>query len=82
VIVDVKLPQWGMGMSEGTILEWIKQVGETVTEGEPLVEVETAKTTEVVESPATGVLVEILVAVGTDAEIYTVLARIECRLAV
>ncbi len=75
--IEVKLPQWGMGMSEGTVLSWLKKVGDPVAEGEPLVEIETAKTTEVLESPANGVVSEIKVAEGTDAEIYAVLALIE-----
>jgi pyruvate/2-oxoglutarate dehydrogenase complex dihydrolipoamide acyltransferase (E2) component len=76
-VAEVKLPQWGMGMTEGTILTWHKQVGDGVAEGEPLVEVETAKTVEVMESPATGVLSEIRVPAGTEVEIYTVLAVID-----
>ena len=32
--VEVLLPQWGMGMSEGLVVQWNKKVGDTVTEGE------------------------------------------------
>ena len=38
--VEVLLPQWGMGMSEGTVTEWYKSVGDKVTEDEPLAEIE------------------------------------------
>ena len=41
--VEVLLPQWGMGMSEGTITSWLKAVGDQVTEDEPLAEVEAEK---------------------------------------
>jgi pyruvate/2-oxoglutarate dehydrogenase complex dihydrolipoamide acyltransferase (E2) component len=75
--VEVLLPQWGMGMNEGTILEWLKQVGDAVVEDEPLAEVESAKNQEVLESPATGTLVEILVAEGETAEVRTPVAIIE-----
>ena len=75
--VEVLLPQWGMGMTEGEILEWRKEVGEPVTEGEELVEIETAKVIEVLESPATGTLVEIVAEVGQVLEVRSVLAVIE-----
>lgn len=75
--VEVLLPQWGMGMNEGTILEWLKQVGDVVAEDEPLAEVESAKNQEVLESPAAGTLVEILVAEGETAEVRTPVAIIE-----
>ena len=41
--IEVLLPQWGMGMSEGTITTWLKSVGDRVTEDEPLAEVEAAR---------------------------------------
>jgi pyruvate/2-oxoglutarate dehydrogenase complex dihydrolipoamide acyltransferase (E2) component len=75
--VDVLLPQWGMGMSEGTITTWLKAVGDTVAEDEPLAEVEAEKVEETLESPAAGTLVEILVPEGETVEVRTLLAVIE-----
>lgn len=75
--VEVRLPQWGMGMTEGEVLEWLKEVGDQVAEGEGLVEIETAKVIEVLESPATGTLVDIVAAEGTVLEVRSVLAIIE-----
>ncbi|MEI6591272.1 MAG: biotin/lipoyl-containing protein [Actinomycetes bacterium] len=75
--IEVLLPQWGMGMSEGSIVTWLKKVGDQVTEDEPLAEVEAEKVEETLESPATGTLVEILVAEGTTIEVRTVVAVIE-----
>lgn len=75
--VEVLLPQWGMGMSEGTLISWLKQVGDTVTEDEPLVEVETEKAEETLESPASGTLVEIVVPEGQTVEVRSVIAFIE-----
>lgn len=75
--VEVLLPQWGMGMSEGSIIEWLKQVGDSVVEDEPLAEVEAEKVEEVLESPASGTLVEILVAAGEAVEVRSVVAIIE-----
>jgi pyruvate/2-oxoglutarate dehydrogenase complex dihydrolipoamide acyltransferase (E2) component len=76
--VEVLLPQWGMGMSEGAIVEWLKNVGDRVVEDEPLAEVEAEKVEETLESPATGTLVEIVVPAGGDpVEVRTVVAIIE-----
>jgi pyruvate/2-oxoglutarate dehydrogenase complex dihydrolipoamide acyltransferase (E2) component len=75
--IKVLLPQWGMGMSEGTIVKWLKAVGDTVAEDEPLAEVEAEKTTETLESPAAGTLKEILVEAGTAIEVRTPVAIIE-----
>lgn len=75
--VEVLLPQWGMGMSEGTIVEWLKSVGDRVAEDEPLAEVESEKVEETLESPASGILTEILVQAGENVEVRTLVAIIE-----
>jgi 2-oxoglutarate dehydrogenase E2 component (dihydrolipoamide succinyltransferase) len=75
--IKVLLPQWGMGMSEGTIVKWLKAVGDPVKEDEPLAEVEAEKATEVIESPAAGTLKEILFAEGSLVEVRTPIAIIE-----
>ena len=75
--IEVLLPQWGMGMSEGTITAWHKSVGDSVVEDEALAEVEAEKVEETLESPATGTLVEILVEEGASVEVRTILAVIE-----
>jgi pyruvate/2-oxoglutarate dehydrogenase complex dihydrolipoamide acyltransferase (E2) component len=75
--VEVLLPQWGMGMSEGSIVSWLKKIGDQVTEDEPLAEIEAEKVEETLESPATGTLVEILVNEGDTVEVRTVIAIIE-----
>ena len=75
--VEVLLPQWGMGMSEGTINSWLKKVGDQVEEDEPLAEVEAEKVEETLESPASGKLSEVLVPEGETVEVRTVVAVIE-----
>jgi pyruvate/2-oxoglutarate dehydrogenase complex dihydrolipoamide acyltransferase (E2) component len=75
--VEVLLPQWGMGMSEGTITSWLKSVGDSVAEDEPLAEVEAEKVEETLESPASGKLSEVLVPEGETVEVRTVVAVIE-----
>ena len=75
--VEVLLPQWGMGMSEGTITTWLKSEGDAVEEDEPPAEVEAEKVEETLESPATGKLVEVRVPEGETVEVRTVVAVIE-----
>ena len=75
--IEVLLPQWGMGMSEGTITSWLKAVGDQVTEDEALAEVEAEKVEETLEAPATGTLTEIVVPPGGTVEVRTVVAYIE-----
>ena len=73
----VTLPKWGQNMVEGTVTEWLKDVGDTVAEGEDLAEIETDKVDSVLESPHAGTLAEIVVAAGEDAAIGDVLAYID-----
>ena len=75
--VEVLLPQWGMGMSEGTVTSWFKKVGDRVTEDEAIAEVEAEKASQELESPATGTLIEIVVPEGGEAQVRTILAWIE-----
>ena len=75
--VEVLLPQWGMGMSEGTIAAWLKSIGDTVAEDEALADIEAEKVTETLESPASGTLVEILVPEGDTVEVRTPVAVID-----
>jgi len=73
---EIVLPQWSMGMADGTIVRWLKHEGDTVTEGEPLVEVEAAKVTSEVEAEVSGVLARILVAEGETVPVRTPLCLI------
>jgi len=60
------LPEMGESVTEGTVLEWLKQVGDPVELEEGIVEVSTDKVDTEVPSPAAGTLAEILVAAGRD----------------
>lgn len=77
MLVDVFLPKIGMAMQEGLITKWLKQQGETVAKGEPLLEVETEKVLETIEAPESGILAEVLYPEGQDVEVGTVIARIQ-----
>src|SRR5262245_59847716 len=70
----IVLPQWGMEMQDATVVKWLKQEGDPIQEGEPLVEVETAKIETELESIASGVVAHILVPEGATVPIRTVLA--------
>jgi pyruvate/2-oxoglutarate dehydrogenase complex dihydrolipoamide acyltransferase (E2) component len=74
--MDVTLPKWGMTMQEATISEWLVAVGDAVTEGQPIVRIESDKVEADVESPGNGTVSEIVVAEGEDAEVGSVIARI------
>lgn len=73
----IVLPKWGMGIEEGTVVRWLKREGESVTQGEPIVEIETAKATQEVEAPASGRLVKILLPEGETAAVNTEIGIIE-----
>ena len=75
-IVDVTMPQMGVSVAEGTVVEWKRAVGDTIEADEIICAISTDKIDTDVESPAGGVLAEIVVAVGETVEVGTVLARI------
>jgi len=67
--VNVNMPQLGESVAEGTILKWLKQVGETVEKDEDILEISTDKVDSEIPSPAAGVLVEILAQEGETIEV-------------
>lgn len=75
--IKVNLPKWGMGLEEGTALRWMKSEGQRVEKGEPLVEIETAKATQEVLAPASGILTRIFLPEGATASVNTEIAEIE-----
>lgn len=75
-LVDVTMPQMGTSMTEGTIVAWLKSVGDTVVAEEMICEISTDKIDTECPSPAAGELVEILVDLEQTVDVGTVLARI------
>ena len=67
----ITMPQLGETVTEGTILSWVKQIGEYVAEDDILVEISTDKVDTEVPSPHAGVLTDILVAAGTTVDVGT-----------
>lgn len=73
---NVIMPQLGESVVEGTVSRWLKQIGDPVTEFEPLLEVSTDKVDTEIPAPATGVVLNILVPEGTTVERGVLLAVI------
>ena len=75
-LVDIGMPRLSDSMEEATVLEWLKQPGDHVSRGEPLVEVETDKATMVYEAEVEGVIAELVVPAGGTAALGETIARI------
>src|SRR5215218_10509629 len=73
---EIKMPQMGESVTEGTVLEWHKQVGDPVEAEETVVEVSTDKVDAEVPAPADGVITEILVGPDETVPVGTVLAQL------
>lgn len=73
----VRLPQFGMGMIDGEVIEWLKTPGEPVIEEEPIAIVEAAKVETELLAPYTGTLVDIVIPAGELVDVGTILAWIE-----
>src|SRR6185437_8727172 len=75
-MTNVVMPQMGESIAEGTIVRWIKKVGDTVDRDEPLFEISTDKVDAEIPSPGAGVLSEIKVKEGETVPINSVVAVI------
>src|SRR6202051_5184832 len=73
---DVVMPQMGESIAEGTIVRWIKKVGDPIDRDEPLFEISTDKVDAEIPSPAAGVLSEIRVKEGETVPVNSVVAVI------
>ncbi|HVX55856.1 biotin/lipoyl-containing protein, partial [Nocardioides sp.] len=73
---EVTLPALGESVTEGTVTRWLKNVGDTVTVDEPLLEVSTDKVDTEIPSPVAGTLLEIRAAEDDTVEVGAVLAVI------
>ncbi|MGE4427676.1 MAG: dihydrolipoamide acetyltransferase family protein [Solirubrobacteraceae bacterium] len=75
-VVDVLMPQMGTSVSEGTLVEWRVAVGDHVAEDDTICEISTDKVDSECPAPATGTVVEILVAAGETVDVGVPIARI------
>jgi pyruvate dehydrogenase E2 component (dihydrolipoamide acetyltransferase) len=76
VAYEFKLPDLGEGLTEGEIARWLVSVGDEIAEDQPLVEIQTDKTTVEIPSPAAGEVAQILVEEGAVVPVGTVLVVI------
>ncbi|MCR8669930.1 biotin/lipoyl-containing protein, partial [Agrococcus sp. HG114] len=73
---DIKLPELGESVTEGTIVRWLKAVGDEIAVDEPIVEISTDKVDTEVPSPVAGTISELLVDEDDTVEVGTVIARV------
>ena len=75
--VAITMPNLGFDMETGTIRAWLKAVGDPVSRGEPVAEIETDKTTVEMEALQAGTLVEIVFDVGSEVPVNDVIAFLD-----
>ena len=73
---EIYMPKNGMDMTEGTLIRWLKEVGDPVTEGEAIMEIETDKVTMEAEAPASGILLQKLYEDGAVVPVLSTLGYI------
>ena len=73
---EIKMPQLGLTMEEGTVERWLKSVGDEIKAGEPILEITTDKLTNEVEAEADGILLKIVAEEGTDVPVQGILGYI------
>jgi pyruvate/2-oxoglutarate dehydrogenase complex dihydrolipoamide acyltransferase (E2) component len=73
---EILMPELGESVHEGTVSRWLKQVGDTVKEDEPVVEIMTDKVNTELQAPASGVLIKILVPEGENVKVFEPLGLI------
>jgi len=76
MVTEVIMPKMGQTMEKGRIIRWLKREGEAVQRGEPLLEIETDKTTVEVEARGTGILKKIIAQEGEEAPIGKIIGYI------
>ena len=77
MIFDIVMPKMGESLTEGTVLEWKKKIGESIDKDETLLEIATDKVDAEIPSPVSGTLIEIIGEVNQTYDIDTIIARVE-----
>ena len=77
MVIDVVMPKMGESITDGTILEWYKKVGEHIAADETLLEIGTDKVDSEIPAPSEGIVIEILAQPNDVIDVGEVIARIE-----
>lgn len=75
--IAIEMPKLGYDMESGTVGGWLKKVGDKVSRGEAIAEIETEKSTVEMESTAAGTLVEIVATAGTELPVGQVIGYLD-----
>lgn len=75
--IPIEMPKLGYDMEAGRVVAWTRQVGDRIQRGDVIAEIETDKTTVEMEATASGTLVEIVAAPGTEVAVGTPIAYLE-----
>ena len=75
-MVDVVMPKMGESITEGTILEWKKKIGDSISKDETLLEISTDKVDSEIPSPASGTIIEIIAQINETIPVGDIIARI------
>lgn len=75
--VEILMPELGESVHEGTVSRWLKAIGDTVKEDEPIVEIMTDKVNTELPSPAAGVLTKILINEGDPVKVFEAMGIID-----
>lgn len=74
---EIVVPKWGLTTDEMTLLEWYKEVGDTIAIDEPVAEVETDKVTQEIVSQVEGTIVQLFVDEGAELTTGQPIAKVE-----
>ena len=77
MVIDIIMPKMGESITEGTIIEWRKKIGDIVEMDEILLEIGTDKVDSEIPSPTAGTIVEILAKPNDIMDVGTVIAKVE-----
>ena len=77
MIFEIKMPQLGESLTEGTVIKWLKNIGDFVKKDESILEISTDKVDSEIPSPVDGFLVEILAKENQTVLVDDIIARVD-----
>ena len=80
MVVEIVMPKMGESIMEGTIIEWMKGIGDSILKDEILLEISTDKVDSEIPSSAEGTIIEILADVNETVEVGKVIAKIDSEI--